>query len=114
MEEDGIMDRTVLVVLSKPVEGREAEYNSWYNDRHLHDVLAVPGFVSVKRLKRRGTPVSAHEWTYCSLYEIDHLRPEKVVADMMSRIGTDTMPVSDALDGDFMCALYEPIVHLEK
>ena len=108
------MDRTVLVVLSKPVEGREADYNSWYNDQHLHDVLAVPGFVSVERLKRHGVPVSSHAWTYCALYEIDHPRPEDAVADMMARIGTDSMPISDALDEDFLCALYKPIARVQK
>jgi len=108
------MGRTVLIVLSKPVAGREEAYNRWYNDQHLSDLLAVPGFVSVERLKRNGPPISAHDWPYGALYEIDHPHPQDAIADMMSRVGTEAMPMSDALDQDFLCALYEPIARLQK
>lgn len=40
-----------LVVLSNPTEGREAEYNEWYDTRHVQDVLRVPGFISGQRYK---------------------------------------------------------------
>jgi len=33
------MSRHVFAVLTNPVEGREAEFNAWYDDRHVHDIL---------------------------------------------------------------------------
>src|SRR5690606_19186746 len=39
------------VVLSNPVPGRDQEYNDWYSNRHLADVVAVPGFVSAQRFR---------------------------------------------------------------
>jgi len=41
--------RAVLIVMSDAVEGRDDEYNDWYDRVHLADVLAVPGFVAARR-----------------------------------------------------------------
>ncbi len=51
----------VLVVMSNPAPGKEQEYNDWYTNVHLGDVLKVPGIVSAQRFKlddkqRTGTP----------------------------------------------------------
>ncbi|WP_167480822.1 hypothetical protein [Mesorhizobium waimense] len=43
------MSRHVFTVLNNPVEGREAEFNAWYDDRHVHDILRLPGLVSAQR-----------------------------------------------------------------
>ena len=40
--------RHVFAVLTNPVEGREDEFNAWY-DRHLHDILRLTGLVSAFR-----------------------------------------------------------------
>jgi hypothetical protein len=43
------MSRNVLVVLSDPVPGLEDEYNQWYDEVHLPEVLALEGFTSAAR-----------------------------------------------------------------
>ena len=45
------MGRHVLVVYTNPVEGEEDEYNKWYDETHLPDIVDVPGVVSGSRLK---------------------------------------------------------------
>ncbi len=40
-----------LIVLSNPVAGHEAEYNTWYNTQHISEVLKIPGFESAQRFK---------------------------------------------------------------
>jgi hypothetical protein len=40
-------------VFSNPVAGHEDEYNKWYNEQHAPDVVAVPGFVTKKRILAR-------------------------------------------------------------
>ncbi len=37
-----------LIVLSRPVAGRENEYLDWYHTTHLRQVVDVPGFVSAQ------------------------------------------------------------------
>jgi hypothetical protein len=46
------MNQSILLVLTNPVPGREAEFNDWYDNRHVPEVLAVPGFVSCTRFVR--------------------------------------------------------------
>lgn len=37
------------LVFSDPVEGQEAEYNRWYDERHEPDVVSATGFVEAQR-----------------------------------------------------------------
>ncbi|MDA3630739.1 hypothetical protein OU415_35305 [Saccharopolyspora sp. WRP15-2] len=67
------MGRYKFVVFTKPIEGREAEYNEWYDDQHVPDVLNVPGFVAAQRFRlasdqRMPGPL---EWEYLAIYEIE-------------------------------------------
>lgn|SRR3546814_2154827 len=98
-----------LVVLTRPVEGREDEFNDWYTNQHLDDVLAIPGFTAAQRFKIKGAPVSPTSWEYFAVYEVDHEDPQSVLDDMMSRVGTDKMPMSEAMAEDLYCVLYEEI-----
>ena len=41
--------RAVLLVLSDAADGRDDEFNDWYDRVHLPDVLAVSGFVAARR-----------------------------------------------------------------
>jgi hypothetical protein len=41
----------VFVVFTNPLEGREDDYNAWYSDVHLKDVLQVPGIIAAQRFK---------------------------------------------------------------
>lgn len=43
------MTRHLLLVSSDPVTGSEEDYQRWYDEVHLHDVLSVPGFVRAQR-----------------------------------------------------------------
>lgn len=88
------MKQCMLVVLTNPVSGREQEYNEWYTNVHLSDVLKMPGFKSAQRftLAREG----GSEWKYMALYEFESEEPEKVMELLQKHVGDMTM--SDALD----------------
>lgn len=88
------MARYKLVALSNAVEGRDEDYNQWYQNQHMSDVLSVPGFVSCERLQCIGE--GAHR--YLAIYEIETDDIGAVMAEFGKRPGTDLMPVSDALD----------------
>lgn len=45
------MARHHFIVLSNPVAGREDDYNDWYDNEHLDDVLKVEGFVAAQRFR---------------------------------------------------------------
>lgn len=95
-----------FVVFTKPVAGREAEYNQWYDHRHIPDVLAVPGFVSARRFAANNEDGRQ----YLALYEMKAEDPDAVLADLNGRAGTDRMPMSPALDtGSISAILYEAL-----
>lgn len=41
----------VLVVTMDVDEADEEEFNKWYNDQHLPERMAIPGYVSARRFK---------------------------------------------------------------
>src|SRR6267378_3586006 len=100
-----------LIVLSRPIEGMEAEYNDWYDNRHLSDVLAVPGFVSAERCGP--APVERFMDTtgsgqYLAIYTIESENVEQALADLKGRSNGPQMPLSPALDrGAFKTFIFE-------
>lgn len=52
--------------------GREAEYDKWYLERHIHEVLAAPDFVAAQRftLERTVTQELFHPFRYLAVYEL--------------------------------------------
>ena len=43
------MTRHLLLVHADPANGSDDDFNNWYDDIHLPDVLAVSGFVAAQR-----------------------------------------------------------------
>lgn len=89
-----------LVVLTKSVPGREAEFEAWYDTQHLPDLLRVPGVVSARRFRVRKvtSPTEAPSWMSLALYEIEADDPEFVLSEIRSRARTSDMPLTEALD----------------
>jgi hypothetical protein len=90
------MARYEVVVMSNPVEGQENEYNQWYDEQHLKDVLAVDGVVSAQRFK--ATDLTPTTYGYMAVYGVDTDDLPKMMGDLGSRAGTERMPMSPAYD----------------
>ena len=90
------MARYHLVVMSNPAEGQEDEYNRWYDEQHLKDVLAIDGIVSAQRFKASELMPAAHK--YSAVYEVDTEDLAATLGQLGSRAGTDAMPISPAFD----------------
>jgi hypothetical protein len=39
-----VMPKHLMLVLTNPVEGKDAEYNEWYTNTHLPDILRWTAF----------------------------------------------------------------------
>ena len=103
------MTKYTYVVMSNPVSGKEDEYNRWYTDQHLPDVLAVPGFVAAQRF-RVDDAGSKLPHRYLALYEIETDDLQKTLTDLNSRANTPAMPLSDAPDvGTVSATIFAPI-----
>lgn len=92
------MSTALLVVLTNPVEGREDEYNRWYSEDHLDDVLSAAGFEAAQRFRFQGSKLSRKPIAqYLALYEVDADRREEAEELLLKTANTEAMPISDAM-----------------
>lgn len=88
--------KSLFVVKSNPVPGRESEFNRWYTDIHLPEVIQIEGFQSAQRFqlnKNQVQPGQSH--TYLAIYEIDS---ENVAATLDNLNKATRLTKSYALD----------------
>jgi hypothetical protein len=91
------MAQYCFVVITDALPGREEEFNAWYDQQHLADVLRVPGFVAAQRFKL-AQPENSLPGRYLALYEIETEDPEAALAELTKRSGTEQMIMTEAMD----------------
>jgi hypothetical protein len=101
----------VYVVRSNPVKGAEEEYNRWYTERHLSDVLAVPGFVSAQRFQIcNPADENAPSQAYLALYFMRTDDPDALLETLTNLVESGQMEMSEAFSqDDVVTILYEAI-----
>jgi len=111
MGELGSVKDYSYIVRSNPVPGRDADYNSWYTERHLADVIAVHGFVSAQRFKIVDPAADgAPEQTYMAIYTMRTDKPEVLLDTLRDLVESGRMEMSDAFSqDDCVTILYETI-----
>jgi hypothetical protein len=92
------MPKGVLIVMTEPLEGKDEEFNEWYDNVHIPELLKVPGFAAAQRF-------AAVPWTkgelppraYLTLYEFDTDVESVKEANAQARSGRshETPPVID-------------------
>jgi hypothetical protein len=82
-----------LIVYTSPADGREAEYNAWYDDVHLPEFSALPGVIAGRRLK----VVGDGRPQYVAVYELS-THPDEVLKAMYAGVKDGTVHMSDAVD----------------
>jgi hypothetical protein len=89
------MTAYIQTVVTAPVVGREDEFNRWYDDTHLPEMLQVPGFVAGRRYALTVAGDAVRSW-FLAVYEIE---TEDLAATLAAlRAAAPTMTASDAMD----------------
>jgi hypothetical protein len=113
--------RSILVVYTKPVEGRDEEFNRWYTDVHLPEVIRLDGFVAARRF--RFVPEEGSDATpdlpFLAIYEIEEGRLPEARAALAEALRSSRVAVaegrepvltpSDALHAERSVAWFEEI-----
>jgi hypothetical protein len=105
------MGKHMLVVLSNAAEGQDGEFNEWYTNTHLGDIVALPGYVSAQRFKLSDAQMGAGQlpYQYLAIYEVE----ADSAADAVKGLTEGTrggMVISPALDMSRTVAwFYTPI-----
>lgn len=103
------MPRYKMIVLSQPAEGREAEYNDWYQNFHLNQVVNIRDIQSAQRFRLVRKLVEQREASpYAAIYEIETEDIDAVLDELRAAAGTEALKISPALATDFTNAtVYE-------
>lgn len=94
------MGKYVMVVQSQAKDGRDDEYNKWYDTSHLADILSVPGVKSGRRFEATPVAIGKPGLRYLAIYEIETDDPVSVVAEMGKRSAAGKFTMTDSLDAE--------------
>ena len=87
---------TLFMVKSDAVDGREDEYNTWYNEVHLPEVLQIEGFQAAQRFALNEQQVQKSQTHgYLAIYEID---THNVALTLQNLQHATWLNMSDAID----------------
>ena len=87
-----------MVVMSNPVAGREDEYNDWYQNIHLGELVALEGFQSARRFRLARSLVEGEAYPYLAIYEIETGDLDAVLQNLITVAESDQLTMSDAID----------------
>lgn len=97
----GVEPRQTFVVLTNPTPGLEADFNTWYDEVHLPEVLAVDGIVSAQRFRLSRSQMPGVDetvtHTYLTLYEIEG-DADEVFAALQADLDAGRIVLPDLFD----------------
>lgn len=99
-------DKSLLMVFSNAADGQDDAFNTWYDEVHVPEVLAVDGVVAAQRYSLAiedapaaegapEVPPSAHR--YLAVYELKG-DPNAIMNDFVTQVMTGQMVLSETLD----------------
>ena len=96
-------DRFIQVVFSNPAEGKDDEFNEWYDNVHIPELLAVPGMLSAQRYALHDAKIyrmeggKPPEHRYCLIYEMEG-DVDTIMAEIQQRVAEGKINMADCLD----------------
>lgn len=93
------MPKYRYLMFTNAAEGRDAEFNDWYDNVHIPDILASGGLKSPERYEivaSAFTPPSEHR--YAAIYEVDGDDPDQALQKLVDAFSAGKMRMSDSLD----------------
>jgi hypothetical protein len=87
-----------LVIMSNPVPDREDDYNDWYQNIHLGQLMTLPGFKSAQRFRRVRSLVEGDTHPYLAVYELETDDIDSVLDGLRTAAANKRLTMSDTLD----------------
>lgn len=86
-----------MVVFTNPRDDRDAEFNEWYDERHLSDLLSLPGMKTAQRYK----VVLGEGWRYLAIYDVETDDLDGLMTEMYRRVDDGEIFMSPAFDENY-------------
>jgi len=104
------MRRYKYLVYTNARDGRDDDFNAWYDDVHLGEVVAVPGFTGAERYAARPQPgEDAPSHKYLAIYDMETDDVAATLAGLLKRGTSGGFKMTDALADGARTVLYEVI-----
>lgn len=91
------MTKYKMVVLTNALDDRDEEFNQWYDDQHIADLLTLPGMKTAQRYKI----VLGEGWGYLAIYDVETDDLDGLMAEMYRRVDDGEIYMSPAFDDNY-------------
>jgi hypothetical protein len=98
------MAEALLVVFSNAVDGQHGEFNRWYTETHVPDVIKLGGATAGRRYRSSGVPLLPgipEPGQYAAIYQVEAgtvEEIEKIAATLGGSLATDEADISPTMD----------------
>lgn len=91
------MAKFKMVVLTNPLDERHDEFNRWYDEQHIGDLLELPGMKTAQRFK----VIHGEGWRYLAIYDVETDDLDGLMTEMYRRADSGEIPMSPAFDPNY-------------
>ena len=98
-----------MVVFTNAVEGRDEDFNDWYQNTHLKQIVSIKSFVKAQRFRFQANivPGSADPSRYMAIYDIETDDIGAALGAMGELAASGRMPLPDSMAQPIIGAVYE-------
>lgn len=98
-----------LVVFTNAVEGKDKEFNDWYQNTHLAQIVSIKSFVQAQRFRFHTNivPGSPNPSRYMAIYDIETDDINAALGAMNELAASGGMPLPDSMAQPIVGAVYE-------
>lgn len=96
-------DKFIQIVFSNPLDGKDDEFNEWYDNVHIPDLLAIPGMLSAQRYNLKDAQIyhmegsSAPAHRYAIIYEMEG-DVDAILSKIQEGVSAGKITMADCLD----------------
>ena len=83
----------LVVVLTEPVPGRESEFDDYYENTHLDEVLATTGWEKAQRFRLTDQTGRECPLPYLALYEVEADDPKTIIERVRMFAPSTVIPI---------------------
>ena len=105
-----------MVVFTNAVEGKDKEFNDWYQNTHLKQIVSIKSFVQAQRFRFQTNiiPGSANPARYMAIYDIETDDINAALGAMGDHAASGRMSVLDSMAPPTIGAVYEEFGEVVK
>jgi hypothetical protein len=105
-----------MVVFSNAVEGKDKDFNDWYQNTHLKQIVGIKSFKVAQRFRFHANiiPGSGDPARYMAIYDIETDDIGAALGAMGELAASGRMPLPDSMAQPIVGAVYEEFGEIVK